>query len=58
MNEDPGHGDRDDHDKEIISFIEGFHGPGTVLGMFHMLSHLNLDNNPLSREMPTHWKRP
>ena len=36
VNEDAGHGDSDGHDKEIISFIEGFHGPGTVLG--HVIS--------------------
>ena len=28
VNDDPSRGDSDDHDEELISFIEGFHGPG------------------------------
>ena len=48
VNDDHGLDDGDDRDPEIINFIEGFRGPGTVLGIFHMLSQLNPDNNPLT----------
>lgn len=48
VNDDHGLDDSSDCEQEIINFIEGFHGPGTVLGMFHMLSQLNPDNNTLS----------
>lgn len=35
VSDDHGHGDSDDHDKDVMNFIKGFfYGPGPVLSIF------------------------